>query len=198
MTTPGRASAAPPIVVAITGATGVIYGIRALEVLRELAIPTHLVMTDWGARTILVETDRKPQEIRDLADAVSDPIEMDAPIASGTFSTAGMLVAPCSMKSLAAIAHGVGQTLVHRAAEVNLKERRKLVLLVRESPLSVIHLENMLAVARAGAIVMPPVPAFYAKPASVEDVVDQTVGRMLDLFDVPHHLGVRWGERRER
>jgi polyprenyl P-hydroxybenzoate/phenylacrylic acid decarboxylase-like protein len=185
-----------PIVVAITGATGVVYGIRTLEMLRELGIPTHLVLTDWGARTILAETDRKPQEVLELADEVSDVTDLGAPIGSGSFPTAGMVVAPCSMKSLAAIAHGLGQNLVHRAAETTMKERRRLVLLVRESPLSVIHLENLLAVARAGAIVAPPVPSFYARPTSVQDVVDQTVGRMLDHFSVHHPRTVRWGERR--
>lgn len=187
-----------PLVVAMTGATGAIYGIRALEALRAAGVETHLVISGWAERTIVAETDRKPAEVRALATHVWDEDDLDAPPASGSLLTRGMLVAPCSMRSLAAIAHGISENLIHRAAEVTIKERRKLLLLVRESPLSVIHLENMLAVARAGALVVPPVPAFYARPRTIAEMVDHTVGRVLDHFGVPHDLVRRWGERRTR
>jgi 4-hydroxy-3-polyprenylbenzoate decarboxylase len=182
----------------MTGATGAIYGIRALEALREAGVETHLVISGWAERTIVAETDRKPAEVRALATHVWDEDDLDAPPASGSLLTRGMLVAPCSMRSLAAIAHGISENLIHRAAEVTIKERRKLLLLVRESPLSVIHLENMLAVARVGALVVPPVPAFYARPRTIAEMVDHTVGRILDHFDVRHDLVRRWGERRTR
>ncbi len=185
-----------PLVVAMTGATGAIYGVRALEALREAGVETHLVISGWAERTILAETDRKPAEVRALATHVWEEDDLDAPPASGSLLTRGMLVAPCSMKSLAAIAHGISENLIHRAAEVTIKERRKLLLLVRESPLSVIHLENMLTVARAGALVVPPVPAFYARPRTIAEMVDHTVGRVLDHFGVPHDLVRRWGEPR--
>lgn len=187
-----------PIVVAITGATGAIYGIRTLEVLRAEAIETHLVVSRWAEKTIAAETSWKPSDVRALADHVYSEDDLDAPPASGDLLTRGMIVAPCSMKSLAAVAHGITENLVHRAAEVSLMEGRRLLLLVRESPFSVIHLENMLAVAKAGAIVMPPVPAFYARPRSLDEMVDHTVGRMLDHFGVGHDLVRRWGERRRR
>ncbi len=194
-TGPGEAHPLP-IVVGITGATGAIYGVRALEVLRDAGIETHLVVSEWAEKTIVAETPWKPEDVRALADHVYDESELDAPPGSGSFRTRGMLIAPCSMKSLAAVAHGISQNLIHRAAEVHIKERRTLLLLVRESPLSVIHLENMLTVARAGAIVMPPVPAFYARPKGLDEMVDHTVGRMLDHVDVPHDLVRRWGEKR--
>jgi flavin prenyltransferase len=188
--------AGDPIVVAMTGATGAVYGVRTLEALRDAGVQTHLVISEWAARTIVAETRWKPEDVRALADEVYDESELDAPPSSGSFRTGGMIVAPCSMKSLAAIAHGISQNLIHRAAEVTLKERRTLLLLVRESPLSVIHLENMLTVARAGALVVPPVPAFYARPRDLDEMVDHTVGRMLDHFRVPHQLVRRWGEKR--
>lgn len=185
-----------PLVVGMTGATGAIYGIRLLEALREAGPETHLVISEWAERTIVAETTWKPVDVRALADHVYDEGELDAPPASGTFLAAGMVIAPCSMKSLAAIANGISHNLIHRAADVTLKEGRKLILLVRESPLSVIHLENMLRVARTGGVIMPPVPAFYAKPASLDEMVDHTVGRILDHFGVPHELVRRWGEKR--
>jgi 4-hydroxy-3-polyprenylbenzoate decarboxylase len=185
-----------PVVVAMTGATGAIYGIRALEALRAAGVETHLVISRWAETTIVAETNWRPAGVRALADNVYEEQELDAPPSSGSLITRGMVVAPCSMKSLAAIAHGLAENLIHRSAEVTLKEGRRLLLLVRESPLSVIHLENMLTVAKAGAIVMPPVPAFYAKPRTIDEMVDHTVGRMLDHFDVQHELVRRWGERR--
>lgn len=185
-----------PIVVAMTGATGAIYGIRTLEVLRAERIETHLVVSRWAEKTITAETSWKPAEVRALASHAYDEHDLDAPLASGELLTRGMVVAPCSMKSLAAVAHGITENLVHSAADVTLREGRRLLLLVRESPLSVIHLENMLTVARVGAIVMPPVPAFYAKPRTLEEMVDHTVGRMLDHFGIAHDLVRRWGQRR--
>ncbi|HZD81086.1 MAG TPA: UbiX family flavin prenyltransferase [Actinomycetota bacterium] len=186
----------PPLIVAMTGATGTVYGIRLLEALRAAGRETHLVISEWAERTMVAETSWKPADVRSLADVVYEEDQLDAPPGSGTFRTSGMVVAPCSMKSLAAVANGISQNLIHRAAEVTLKEGRKLVLLVRESPLSVIHLENMLRVARTGGIIMPPVPAFYARPTSIEEMVDHTVGRILDHFGIPHQLVRRWGEKR--
>lgn len=186
------------LVVAMTGASGVIYGIRLMEALRPTPVETHLIVSRWAARTIHEETDWDPEEVRLLADFAYKDNDLLAPLASGSFRVAGMIVAPCSMKSLAAIATGVSENLIHRAADVTIKERRRLVLLTRESPLSLIHLRNMVAVVEAGATVVPPVPAFYGRPHSLEEVVDHTVGRLLDLFDIEHDLVRRWGERRLR
>ena len=188
----------PPhrLVVAMTGATGAIYGIRLLEVLRDTAIETHVVMSLWAERTIVAETDRKPADVAALAARAWDEHDLSSPIVSGSFATEGMIVAPCSMRSLAAIATGTSDNVIHRAADVTLKEGRRLLLLVRESPLSVIHLENMLRAARAGALIVPPVPAFYARPRSLEEMVDHTVGRVLDQFGIGHGLVRRWGEKR--
>ena len=186
------------LIVAMTGAPGTIYGVRLLEALRDTPVETHLVMSGWARRTIIAETDRNPDAVLDLADQVHDEGDLAAPPASGSFLTDGMVVAPCSMKSLAAIATGVSENLVHRAADVTLKEGRRLLLLVRETPLSVIHLENMLRVAQAGALVMPPLPTFYARPRTLEELVDHTVGRVLDHFGVEHDLVRRWGEQRAR
>jgi 4-hydroxy-3-polyprenylbenzoate decarboxylase len=180
----------------MTGATGVIYGIRMLEVLRDTPVETHLIMSHWARKTIVAETDRRPDAVVDLADEVYEEHDLGAPPASGSFLTDGMVIAPCSMKSLAAIANGISENLIHRAADVTLKERRELLLLARETPLSVIHLENMLRVARAGAMVVPPVPAFYARPRSLEEMVDHTVGRVLDHFGIELDLVRRWGEPR--
>jgi len=185
-----------PLLVAMTGATGAIYGVRLLETLRDLDIETHLIVSRWAEATIRTETDRPPADVRSLASVVYDEDDLAAPPASSAFVTAGMIVAPCSMRTLAAVANGLSDNLIQRAADVHLKERRKLVLLVRESPLSVIHLENMLRVAKAGAVVAPPVPAFYARLRSLDDMVDHTVGRALDQLGVEHERIRRWGERR--
>ena len=185
-----------PILVGMTGATGAIYGIRVLETLHDLGVETHLVVSRWAEATIKTETDRRIADVCALASVVYDEEDLAAPPASSAFATAGMIVAPCSMRTLAAVANGLSDNLIQRAAEVHLKEGRKLVLLVRESPLSVIHLENMLRVAKAGAVVAPPVPAFYAKLRSLDDMVDHTVGRALDQLGVEHERIRRWGERR--
>jgi 4-hydroxy-3-polyprenylbenzoate decarboxylase len=185
-----------PVVVGMSGATGAIYGIRLLEVLRDVGLETHLVVSRWADATILTETSSKPAAVRALAAQVHDVDDLGSPLADPSFPTAGMLVAPCSMRTLAAVANGVCENLLQRAAEIHLQERRRLILLARESPLSVIHLDNMLRVARAGAIVAPPVPAFYARPATLDEMIDHTVGRALDQLGVSHELVRRWGERR--
>jgi 4-hydroxy-3-polyprenylbenzoate decarboxylase len=178
------------IIVGITGATGVIYGVRLLEQLREHAVETHLVISRWGARTLQHETRYSREQVEALATVAYKPDDLGAAVASGSFQTDGMIVAPCSAKSLAAIAHGYGNSLIHRAADVVLKERRRLVLAVRETPLSDIHLENMLKLSRMGVVILPPLPAFYNNPERIEDLVDHTVARMLD------HFGLETGARR--
>ena len=185
------------IIVAISGASGAVYGTRLLEVLRETeGVETHLVVSRWAEATIKTETDRRLADVRALAAALYDEDYLAAPPASSAFRTCGMIVAPCSMRTLAAVANGISDNLVQRAAEVHLQERRRLVLLARESPLSVIHLENMLRLARAGAVVAPPVPAFYARLKSLDDMGDHTVGRALDQLGIQHERVRRWGERR--
>ena len=181
------------LIVGITGASGVTYGVRALELLRQTAIETHLVLTRSAALTIGYELERTIEQVKALASVVHPVGDVGASIASGSFPTDGMLIAPCSMHSLAAIATGNCDNLLTRAADVVLKERRRLVLLARETPLHLGHLRNMVAVTEMGAIVAPPVPAFYAKPASVADIVDYTVGRALDLFGIDTGIG-RWRE----
>lgn len=190
-------STSPALVVGITGATGVVYGVRLLERLREAAVETHLIISPWGARTLLHETGRTRDSVTELAACTYHAHDMGAPVASGSFRTRGMVVAPCSAKTLAAIAHGFGDTLIHRAADVTLKERRPLVLVLREAPLSAIHLENALSLARLGAIILPPVPAFYTNPRTLDDVIDQTVGRVLDQFGIEHPSITRWAGKME-
>ena len=180
------------LIVGITGATGAIYGVRLLERLREPGVETHLVISRWGARTLLHETPYTREQVEALAHTTYAPADMGAAISSGSFQTDGMIVAPCSAKTLAAIAHGFGDNLVHRAADVVLKERRTLVLAVREAPLSDIHLENMLKLSRMGAVILPPMPAFYNHPRTVDDIVDHTVARMLDQFGIEVPGAVRW------
>lgn len=184
-----------PIVVGMTGATGAIYGVRILELLHEIGVETHLIVSRWAETTILTETDRRPGDLRGLATHVWEEEDLSSPLAEGALATAGMIVAPCSMRTLAAIANGFCDNLIQRAAETHLAERRRLVLLVRESPLSVVHLDNMLRVARAGAVVAPPVPAFYARLRSLDEMIDHTVGRALDQLGVEHDRIRRWGER---
>lgn len=173
-----------PVVLGISGASGAIYGVRILQELAALGIDVHLVVTRWGRRTIEHETEYSIADLTALAAAVVPEGDQTALVASGSFRTAGMIVAPCSAKSLAAIAHGLSENLLVRAADVTLKERRRLVLLVRETPLHEAHLTNMLAVTRMGGIIMPPVPAFYRRPTTLDEVVDHTVTRVLDLFDI--------------
>jgi 4-hydroxy-3-polyprenylbenzoate decarboxylase len=184
------------LTVGMTGATGAIYGVRILEVLRDTPVETHLIMSSWARKTIVAEVGRKPDEVAGLADFVYEEDNQAARLSSGSFLTGGMLVAPCSMKTLAAIANGYAENLIQRSADVCLKEGRKLLLLVRESPLNVIHLENMTRLARMGVVIMPPVPAFYARPRSLDEMIDHTVGRALDHFGIELNLVRRWGERR--
>ncbi len=184
------------LVVAITGSTGVVYGVRLLEALGEAGVKTDLVLSKWGAKCIPMETDRTEAHVRSLADAVHDDSNMAAPVSSGTHRTDGMAIVPCSMKTLSAVAHGYDDTLVARAAGVTIKEAgRRLVVVPREAPLSAIHLENMLRLARLGVVVLPPAPAFYTRPRSVADIVDHTVGKCLDQFGIDHSLYRRWGDR---
>jgi 4-hydroxy-3-polyprenylbenzoate decarboxylase len=180
------------IVVGITGASGAILGVRCLEALRELGVETHLVMSRWSKATILAETAYLPDQVQALASVLHSVDDLAASVSSGSFRTDGMVVAPCSMKTLAAIRSGYSDNLISRAADVILKERRKLVLLTRESPLSAIHLENMLALTRMGAVIMPPVPSFYTKPETVDDIVHHLVGRVLDQFGLELPDMKRW------
>lgn len=180
------------IVVAISGASGAIYGVRVLEELKKKGIETHLVISKWGKVTIQKETKYTPEEVLSLASSTYDEEQQGAAISSGSFKTEGMIIAPCSMKTLSGIANGFSEDLLIRAADVCIKEKRKLILLTRETPLSPIHLENMLKLSRIGVTIMPPVPAFYTCPKTLEEVVTQTVGRILDQFGVEIEGLKRW------
>ncbi|WP_293661567.1 UbiX family flavin prenyltransferase [Rhodoferax sp. OV413] len=182
------------LIVAITGASGAIYGVRLLEQLRVLPEwETHLIISNSGVLTASMELGIKRADIEALADVVHSVKDIGAAVSSGSFRTAGMVIAPCSMKTLAEIANGLADNLISRAADVALKERRRLVLLARETPLNLAHLRNMTAVTEMGGIVCPPVPAFYTRPNSLDDIVNHTVGRVLDLFDIDHRdLVQRW------
>jgi flavin prenyltransferase len=186
----------PPrrLIVGISGASGVVYGARLLELLRPLAVETHLVVSRSAEVTLALETPLKPADLRARADVVHAIGDLAAPISSGSFPTIGMVVAPCSVRSMAEIATGVTTTLLSRAADVTLKERRPLVLLVRETPLHTGHLRTMTALSEMGAIIAPPVPAFYAKPRTLDEMIDQTLGRVLDLFGLDAGTVRRWGE----
>lgn len=181
------------IIVGISGASGAIYGVRLLQALREMpGVESHLVVSDAGWRNVQEEHGLQRAAIEALAHQVHDVRDMGAAIASGSFQCSGMVIAPCSMRTLAAVAHGLSDNLITRAADVILKERRRLVLMVRESPLHLVHLRNMVSVTEMGAIVCPPLPAFYLHPQSVSDIVDHSVARVLDLLDLPHTLAPRW------
>ena len=184
----------PRIIVGISGASGFQYGMKALELLRPMDVEVHLVISKGAQLTRAMETDVPPGAAEALADVVHTPQNLGAAISSGTFQTLGMLVAPCSMSSLGAIAHGITENLLTRAADVVLKERRRLVLMVRETPLHLGHLRNMTAVTEMGGVIFPPVPALYHKPASVEALVTHSVARALDLFGLPVAGMLRWGE----
>jgi 4-hydroxy-3-polyprenylbenzoate decarboxylase len=182
----------PRLIVGISGASGVIYGVRLLQALKELPVETHLVMTRTAEVALAHETDFKTDDVRRLADVAFRIDDLAAAISSGSYRTIGMIVAPCSMRSLGEIAHGITSNLLTRAADVVLKERRRLVLVARETPLHAIHLRNMATLADMGVIIAPPVPAFYNRPKSLDDVVDHTVGRLLDLFDLDTGKVKRW------
>jgi 4-hydroxy-3-polyprenylbenzoate decarboxylase len=185
------------LIVGITGATGIAYGIELLRALRAIGVQTHLIVSSAGEITRSYESTLSSKELRDLADVTYSAKDVGAAIASGSFKTMGMVIAPCSIRTLSEIASGVSSSLMTRAADVVLKERRRLVLLVRETPLHLGHLRSMVAVTEAGAIVMPPVPAFYMRPESIDDIVQHTVHRVLDLFDLEAVNAKRWGETPE-
>jgi 4-hydroxy-3-polyprenylbenzoate decarboxylase len=192
-TTPGKAAATPRrLIVGISGASGAIYGVRLLQVLKGSGIETHLVMSDSARLTLTSETDLSVKQVEALASEVHNTKNIGATVSSGSFKTMGMVVAPCSIRSLSEIAYGTTSTLLTRAADVVLKERRRLVLLVRETPLHAGHLRALVQATENGAIIMPPVPAFYAKPQSLDEMVSHTVGRCLDLFDIDTGLVARW------
>ncbi len=180
------------LIVGITGATGVIFGVRLLEALKNTEVETHLVLSKWAIQTIEHETTYTVKQVRALASFDHAEGNMGASVSSGSFVTEGMVIIPCSMRSLAAIAHGTGDHLVHRAADVILKERRRLVLVTREMPLSDLHLENMLKLSRMGVTIMPPMPAFYNHPESLDDMVDHIVARVLDQFGISVDFARRW------
>lgn len=181
-----------PIVVGITGATGVVYGVELLKALKDLDIPTHLVMSETGMRTLGLELDMAAGDVRALASVTHSNKDLAAAIASGSFRTAGMVVAPCSVKTLSGVANGYAENLLIRAADVTLKERRPLVLMVRETPLHLGHLRLMTRAAEIGAIILPPMPAFYHRPETLGDVIRQGVGRALDQLGIAHDLCRRW------
>jgi polyprenyl P-hydroxybenzoate/phenylacrylic acid decarboxylase-like protein len=189
--------AVPPkrLVVGISGSSGPHFGVALLRTLREIGgLETHLVVSEAARITIRIEAGLDPADVLALADVVHEPGDLAASIASGSFRTEGMAIVPCSMRTLAAVALGYADNLLTRAAEVTLKERRRLVLVPRETPLSLAHLRNMLAATEAGAVILPPVPAFYHQPETIEDLIAHTVGKVLDQFDIQHDLFRRWGE----
>ncbi len=184
------------LIVGISGATGAIYGIRLLEVLSRSDVETHLVITEAGEKTIRMETDWRIEQVHGLANVVYDIKDVGADIASGSFQTDGMVVIPCSIKSLSAIANSFNLNLLIRAADVTIKERRKLVLVVRETPLHKGHLNLMMNLADLGVIILPPAPAFYFHPKTIDDLLNHTVGKVLDLFHIEHDLFARWGSKK--
>lgn len=180
------------LIVGVTGATGVVFAVRLLEMLRDEGIERHLILSKWAVRTLLHETPYTAEDVQRLATRSYQPNDQGAPVSSGSFLSAGMVIVPCSMKTLAAIAHGHGDNLIHRTADVMMKERRKLVLVVREAPLNDIHLENMLKLSRMGVVIYPPVPAFYHRPATLEELIDHAVVRILDQFGIHLEASKRW------
>jgi flavin prenyltransferase len=180
------------LVIAITGASGVVYGVRMLEVFSKLKVETHLILSEWGAKNIEIETDDTVDYVKTLATACYEDNNMAARISSGSFKTDGMVIIPCSMKTLASIANAFEDSLVSRAAGVCIKEHRKLVVIPRETPLSKMHLQNMSKLADAGAIILPAMPGFYHRPKTIDDLIDHIIGKALDQFGIEHHLFKRW------
>jgi 4-hydroxy-3-polyprenylbenzoate decarboxylase len=181
------------IIVAITGSSGVIYGIRLLETLQKLNVETHLVISDWGERNIRIETSKTINYVKSLSARIYDNSNMAAPISSGSFRTEGMAIVPCSMKTLSSIANGYDDNLISRAAGVCIKECRKLILVPRETPLSAIHIQNMLTLCQYGVVILPAMPGFYHKPKTIEDLADHLIGKVLDQLGIEHNIFERWG-----
>jgi 4-hydroxy-3-polyprenylbenzoate decarboxylase len=184
------------LVIGISGASGVIYGLRTLEILHSMKIETHVVLSQWGEKNIEIETDKTIEYVRSLSTALYGNDSLAAPISSGSFLHGGMIIVPCSMKTLASIANGHDDTLISRAAGVTLKESRLLVVVPRETPLSRIHLQNMIKLAEAGAVILPAMPGFYHRPSSLQDMIDHLVGKILDQFNIKNNLSPRWGSLR--
>lgn len=180
------------LIVAITGATGIIYGVRLLHFLRNTTIEAHLIISKAGALNLQQELNIRRQDIESLADVVYSVHNIGASIASGSFLCMGMIIIPCSMKTLSSVANGLSENLISRAADVVLKERHRLILMIRETPLSLVHLRNMISVTEMGGIIFPPLPSFYHHPKSIDEMIDHTIGRMLDLFSIQHTLIPRW------
>ena len=183
------------IVLGISGASGVVYGVRTLEVLKELNIETHLIISNWAEKNIIIETAKTVEYVKSLCTKLYDNNNLAAPPSSGSFLHAGMIVVPCSMKSLSSIANGYEETLISRAAMVTLKESRKLVVVPRETPLSRIHLDNMIKIVEAGAILLPAMPGFYHRPSTLIEIIDHLVGKILDQLEINHSLFKRWGSK---
>jgi flavin prenyltransferase len=182
------------LIVGITGSSGVIYGIKVLEVLLKIKIETHLIISKWGERNVQIETDKSVEFVKSLATRNYNNDDMAAPISSGSFKTDGMAIVPCSMKTLSSIANGYDDSLVSRAAGVCIKESRRLVIVPRETPLSKIHLQNMISLADIGVIVLPAMPGFYQRPKSMDDLITHIAGKILDQFGIEHNIYRRWGE----
>ncbi len=182
------------IVVGIAGASGVIYGVRLLGILKELGYETHLIISKAGRLNLRIETEYTPEQVASMAHRTYDPMEMAAPVASGSFLTEAMIVAPCTIKTLSAIANCYNENLLVRAADVTLKEKRKLVLVVRETPLHRGHLRLMIQAADLGAHILPPIPSFYHQPKTIDDIINQTIGKILDYLGIEHSLFLRWGD----
>ncbi|UWG98827.1 UbiX family flavin prenyltransferase [Dehalobacter sp. DCM] len=180
------------ILISLTGATGLIYGVRLMEVLNKTEHHVSLIMSRWAKETLLIETDVTVDYVHALADQVYDNDDLAAAVSSGSYGIDATIIAPCSMKTLAAIANGYSEKLIVRTADVALKERRPLVLMPRETPLSLIHLRNMTTVTEAGGILLPPMPAFYHRPETIDDIVNQSIGKVLDFLKIPHNLFERW------
>ena len=183
------------IVIGFSGASGIIYGIRLLEILHSINIQTYLIISEWAKKNIEIETDKTLEYVKSLSSVNYDNFRLDASVSSGSFLHAGMVIVPCSMKSLSSIANGYDDTLISRAASVTLKESRKLIIVPRETPLSRIHLENMVKLQEAGAIILPAMPGFYHKPSTIEEIIDHLVGKILDQLNIKHDLFKRWKDQ---
>lgn len=183
------------IVIGFSGASGIIYGIRLLEILHSINIQTYLIISEWAKKNIEIETDKTLEYVKSLSSVNYDNFRLDASVSSGSFLHDGMVIVPCSMKSLSSIANGYDDTLISRAASVTLKESRKLIIVPRETPLSRIHLENMVKLQEAGAIILPAMPGFYHKPSTIEEIIDHLVGKILDQLNITHDLFKRWKDQ---